>query len=64
MLITLFLRSVLVPLKAALGFLLSIAASFGALVAVSQNGHLTSLISLFAGFALVFGRRWARSWCG
>ncbi|TFI22666.1 MMPL family transporter [Streptomyces sp. 4R-3d] len=37
-------RSLLVPLKAALGFLLSIAATFGATVTVFQNGHLQSLI--------------------
>ncbi|GAA2683744.1 MULTISPECIES: MMPL family transporter [Actinosynnema] len=46
LLMTLVFRSVLVPLKAALGFLLSVAASFGALVAVFQNGHLAGLIGL------------------
>ncbi|ACU38353.1 MMPL family transporter [Actinosynnema mirum] len=45
-LMLLVFRSVLVPLKATLGFLLSIAASFGALVAVFQHGHLAGLIGL------------------
>ncbi|TXL84535.1 MMPL family transporter [Streptomyces sp. IB2014 016-6] len=39
-------RSVLVPLKAALGFLLSVLASLGALVAVFQWGWLKDLIGL------------------
>ncbi|WP_371621529.1 MMPL family transporter [Streptomyces sp. NBC_01116] len=39
-------RSILVPLKAALGFLLSVLASFGALVAVFQWGWLKDLIGL------------------
>ncbi|MFJ5262608.1 MMPL family transporter [Streptomyces sp. NPDC088387] len=37
-------RSVVVPVKAALGFLLSVAATFGATVTVFQNGHLQSLV--------------------
>ncbi|MFI1015762.1 MMPL family transporter [Streptomyces sp. NPDC020965] len=39
-------RSILVPVKAALGFLLSVLASFGALVAVFQWGWLKDLIGL------------------
>ncbi|NEE00854.1 MMPL family transporter [Phytoactinopolyspora halotolerans] len=39
-------RSIIVPLKAALGFLLTIAATFGALVAVFQWGWLTGLLGL------------------
>ncbi|HEY9329148.1 MAG TPA: MMPL family transporter [Streptomyces sp.] len=39
-------RSVVVPLKAALGFLLSVLASFGAVVAVFQWGWLKDLIGL------------------
>ncbi|MFC7530574.1 MMPL family transporter [Actinoplanes sp. GCM10030250] len=45
-LLMLVFRSILVPIKATVGFLLSIAASFGALVAVFQNGHLAGLIGL------------------
>ncbi|WP_221328999.1 MMPL family transporter [Actinoplanes sp. L3-i22] len=45
-LLMLVFRSVLVPLKATAGFLLSVAAAFGALVAVFQNGHLAGLIGL------------------
>ncbi|TYK47310.1 MMPL family transporter [Actinomadura decatromicini] len=39
LLLLLVFRSVLVPLKAALGYLLSVGAAFGALVTVFQNGH-------------------------
>jgi putative drug exporter of the RND superfamily len=39
-------RSLLVPVKAALGFLLSVAASFGATVAVFQWGWLSGLIGV------------------
>ncbi|WP_406486305.1 MMPL family transporter [Streptomyces phaeochromogenes] len=39
-------RSVLVPLKAALGFLLSVLASFGAVVTVFQNGHGAGLLGV------------------
>ncbi|MDX2709888.1 MMPL family transporter [Streptomyces sp. PA03-6a] len=39
-------RSVLVPLKAALGFLLSVAAALGAVVAVFQWGWLASLLGV------------------
>ncbi len=45
-LLMLVFRSILVPLKATLGFLLSVAAAFGALVAVFQKGHLAGLIGL------------------
>ena len=39
-------RSVLVPLKAALGFLLTMGATFGAVVAVFQWGWLTDLLAV------------------
>ncbi|MFD0416722.1 MMPL family transporter [Streptomyces sp. NPDC127108] len=39
-------RSVLVPVKAALGFLLSVAASFGVIVAVFQWGWLADLLGV------------------
>ncbi|MFJ9521714.1 MMPL family transporter [Kitasatospora sp. NPDC101801] len=39
-------RSVLVPLKAALGFLLSVAAAFGVIVAVFQWGWLAGLLGV------------------
>lgn len=45
-LLTLVFRSLLVPLKATLGFLLSVAAAFGAVVAVFQWGWLSDLIGL------------------
>lgn len=41
-------RSVLVPLKAALGFLLSVGASLGASVWVFQQGHLNGLLDVAA----------------
>ncbi|MEU9608911.1 MMPL family transporter [Streptomyces sp. NPDC048057] len=46
LLLILVFRSVLVPLKAALGFLLSVLASLGALVAVFQWGWLKDLFGL------------------
>ncbi|MGW6463614.1 MMPL family transporter [Streptomyces rubiginosohelvolus] len=46
LLLVLVFRSVLVPLKAALGFLLSVAASLGAVVAVFQWGWLADLIGV------------------
>ncbi|MFJ8045547.1 MMPL family transporter [Kitasatospora sp. NPDC096147] len=46
LLLLLVFRSVLVPLKAALGFLLSVAAAIGAVVAVFQWGWLASLIGV------------------
>jgi RND superfamily putative drug exporter len=45
-LLMLVFRSILVPLKATLGFLLSIGASFGALVAVFQWGWLAGLLGV------------------
>jgi RND superfamily putative drug exporter len=45
-LLTVVFRSLLVPLKATIGFLLSIAATFGAVVAVFQWGWLKDLIGL------------------
>ncbi|MFJ9753099.1 MMPL family transporter [Streptomyces chartreusis] len=45
-LLTVAFRSVLVPLKAVLGFLLSIAASLGATVWVFQDGHLADLLDV------------------
>ncbi|MEU8852300.1 MMPL family transporter [Streptomyces sp. NPDC048564] len=47
-LLLLVFRSVLVPLKAAAGFLLSVAATFGAVVAVFQWGWLSSLLGVDA----------------
>lgn len=46
LLLMLVFRSVLVPLKATLGFLLSVVAAFGALVAVFQDGHLAKLFGV------------------
>ncbi|MET7746453.1 MMPL family transporter [Streptomyces sp. NPDC005385] len=46
LLLMLVFRSVLVPLKAALGFLLSVAAALGAVVAVFQWGWLGSLFGV------------------
>ncbi|MFJ1750062.1 MMPL family transporter [Streptomyces sp. NPDC088116] len=46
LLLMLVFRSVLVPLKAALGFLLSVVAALGAVVAVFQWGWLGSLIGV------------------
>jgi len=46
LLLTPAFRSVLVPLKAVLGFLLSIAAGLGAVVRVFQKGHLDDLFQL------------------
>ena len=45
-LLMLVFRSLLVPLKATVGFLLSIAATFGAVVTVFQNGHLAGLLGI------------------
>jgi putative drug exporter of the RND superfamily len=44
LLLILVFRSILVPLKAALGFLLTMGATFGAVVAVFQWGWLTDLL--------------------
>ncbi|HYN92405.1 MAG TPA: MMPL family transporter, partial [Pilimelia sp.] len=46
LLLTLVFRSLLVPLKATLGFLLSVAATFGAVVAVFQWGWLAGLLGV------------------
>ena len=45
-LLTVAFRSLLVPLKATVGFLLSVAATFGALVAVFQWGWLADLLGV------------------
>jgi RND superfamily putative drug exporter len=45
-LLLLVFRSLLVPLKAALGFLLSVLAALGAVVAVFQTGHLASWLGV------------------
>jgi RND superfamily putative drug exporter len=54
LLLILVFRSILVPLKAALGFLLSIGISLGATVAVFQWGWLNSLIGLDVTTPVVF----------
>jgi RND superfamily putative drug exporter len=46
LLLALVFRSVLVPLKAALGFLLTVGATFGITVLVFQQGHLADLVGL------------------
>ncbi|WP_405984145.1 MMPL family transporter [Streptomyces sp. NBC_00872] len=46
LLLMIVFRSVLVPLKAALGFLLSVAASFGVIVAIFQWGWLAGLVGV------------------
>jgi RND superfamily putative drug exporter len=48
LLLMLVFRSVLVPLKATIGFLASVAATFGAVVAVFQWGWLTDLLGVEA----------------
>ncbi len=53
-LLVLVFRSILVPLKAALGFLLSIGISLGATVAVFQWGWLHELLGLDATAPVVF----------
>ncbi|MEW1724542.1 MMPL family transporter [Streptomyces sp. NPDC093109] len=45
-LLTVAFRSLLVPLKAVLGFLLSVAASLGCTVWIFQNGHLNGLLGI------------------
>ncbi|GAA3689558.1 MMPL family transporter [Terrabacter ginsenosidimutans] len=52
-LLMLMFRSVLVPLKATLGFLLTIGAAFGATVAIFQWGWLNSLVGLDTAGPLV-----------
>ncbi|MEW2375300.1 MMPL family transporter [Micromonospora sp. NPDC047812] len=46
LLLMLVFRSLLVPVKAALGFLLTVAATFGITVAVFQQGHLADMVGL------------------
>ncbi|MFD7699200.1 MMPL family transporter [Streptomyces caelestis] len=46
LLLMLVFRSVLVPLKAALGFLLTVGATFGVTVAIFQEGHLADLVGV------------------
>ncbi|WP_030670189.1 MMPL family transporter [Streptomyces sp. NRRL B-1347] len=46
LLLMLVFRSILVPLKAALGFLLSVLAALGAVVAVFQEGHLANVFGV------------------
>ncbi|GAA3114937.1 RND superfamily putative drug exporter [Kribbella aluminosa] len=46
LLLLLAFRSVLVPLKATLGFVLTIGATFGITVAVFQEGHLAKLVGV------------------
>ncbi|WP_369386865.1 MMPL family transporter [Streptomyces sp. CG1] len=46
LLLLLVFRSVIVPLKAGVGFLLSVAATFGAVVAVFQWGRLASVLGV------------------
>ncbi|WP_141579967.1 MMPL family transporter [Actinomadura sp. WMMA1423] len=53
LLLALVFRSVLVPLKATLGFLLSVAATFGAVVAVFQWGSLDGLLGLHSSGVIV-----------
>ncbi|MGW2169301.1 MMPL family transporter [Streptomyces sp. NPDC001705] len=48
LLLAIAFRSILVPLKAALGFLLSVGASLGASVWVFQQGHLNGLLDVSA----------------
>ncbi|WP_194903862.1 MMPL family transporter [Catenulispora rubra] len=47
-------RSLLVPLKAALGFLLSVLAALGAVVTVFQQGHLASLLGVHQAGPIMF----------
>ncbi|RAO19160.1 MMPL family transporter [Micromonospora noduli] len=53
LLLMLVFRSLLVPLKAALGFLLTVAATFGITVAIFQQGHLADLVGLDSPAPLV-----------
>ncbi|MFG1603651.1 MMPL family transporter [Actinoplanes sp. NPDC049265] len=46
LLLMLVFRSILVPLKAALGFLLTVGATFGITVFIFQQGHLAGLVGL------------------
>lgn len=53
LLLMLVFRSVLVPIKAALGFLLTVGATFGVTVLVFQQGHLAPLVGLDTAGPLV-----------
>jgi RND superfamily putative drug exporter len=46
LLLMLVFRSIAVPVKATLGYLFSVAASFGAVVLVFQDGHLADLLNV------------------
>ncbi|WP_326825442.1 MMPL family transporter [Streptosporangium sp. NBC_01756] len=46
LLLMLVFRSLLVPIKAALGFLLTVGATFGITVAIFQQGHLADLLGI------------------
>jgi RND superfamily putative drug exporter len=46
LLLMLEFRSILVPVKAALGFLLTVGSTFGITVAIFQQGHLADLVGL------------------
>jgi uncharacterized membrane protein YdfJ with MMPL/SSD domain len=46
LLLGLVFRSILVPLKSVLGFLLSICASLGVVVSIFQDGHLATLLGV------------------
>jgi RND superfamily putative drug exporter len=46
LLLMLVFRSILVPIKAALGFLLTVGATFGITVLIFQQGHLAGLVGL------------------
>jgi RND superfamily putative drug exporter len=46
LLLMMVFRSLLVPVKAVIGFLLSIAASFGVVVYIFQEGHLNGLVGV------------------
>jgi uncharacterized membrane protein YdfJ with MMPL/SSD domain len=46
LLLLLVFRSVFIPLKAVVGFLLTIAAAFGVVVFIFQDGHLNSLLGI------------------
>jgi RND superfamily putative drug exporter len=53
LLLMLVFRSILVPLKAAAGFLLTVGATFGITVFVFQEGHLASLVGVDTAAPLV-----------
>lgn len=46
LLLMLVFRSILVPIKAALGFLLTVGSTFGITVAIFQQGHLADLVGV------------------